>query len=141
MELIFKHAVLGELFSITRRAPAEDNTATPDVYSAFGGRVVFTNYFGNISLAGMDNFKPALFDTLTGDAQQIIIGLGQVSDFSRSALGALVDFASAVLGRGKKLYLLSPPEGLRQSLKELQLTMFFEVLQDEDDLLRILPDE
>lgn len=141
MELIFKHEVLGELFSVTRQAPEDNHAAIPDVYSAFGGRVVFTNYHGSISLSGMDNFKPALFETLTGNSQQIIIGLEQVSDFSRSALGALVDFASAVLGRGKKLYLLSPPEGLMQSLKELQLTMFFEILQDQDDLLCILPDE
>lgn len=144
MQITFKHDILDEIFTVTSVAPEQENPATvglPSVYSAFGGRVVLANCSGAISLSVTDNFKSALFEVLTGDARQIVIGLESVTEVSRSALGALVDFASAVLGRGKRLYLLSPPEGLRRTLKELQLTMFFEILPDQDDLLCVLPDE
>lgn len=141
MQVTFKYDILDELFTVTGPDPAEENTSLPSVYSAFGGRIVLANCSGSISLASIDDFKPALFEVLTGDAQQIVLGLENVTELSRSALGALVDFASAVLGRSKKLYLLSPPENLMQTLRELKLTMFFEVLRDQSDFMCILPDE
>lgn len=140
MQVTFKYDILNELFTLNGDIP-DEGSGLPSVYSAFEGRVVLANCSGHISLASIGRFKPTLFEALTGDAQQIIIGLENVPDISRSALGALVDFAAAVIGRGKKLYLLSPPEGLIQTLKDLQLTMFFKVLQNQGDFLCVLPDE
>lgn len=134
--------ILNELFievtPATGSTPADCQT---DVYKAFGGQVLIVRYSGAIGLSCMDTFKPSLFATLTGDAKQIVVGLGRVSEISRSTLGALIDFAATVLGRGKKMYLLSPPESLEKTLKELQLTIFFEILHGEEDLIRILPDD
>lgn len=142
MQVTFKNSILNELFSLAN--PVGDALAVqggPDVYTAFGGRTVLLGYSGNIGLSSMGAFKPTVFATLTGDSQQIILGLENVTQISRSALGALVDFAAAVLGRGKNLYLLAPPQSLIETLKELQLTFFFEVLKDQDALLCVLPDE
>lgn len=142
MQVTFKNDILNALFTAT--STADDASAAkgmPDVYSAFGGRVMLLGYSGNISLFSMAMFKPSAFATLTGNSQQVVVCLENVSEFSRSALGALVDFAAAVLGRGKNLYLLAPPPGLVNTLKELQLTMFFDILEDQDELMCVLPDE
>lgn len=145
MPIPFKYDILDELFTMTAQAPATNSVGQPqclpDVYKAFGGRILLINYYGTIGLSCLEKFKPSLFATLTGDAQKIIVGLESVGEFSRSSLGALVDFASAVLGRGKRLYLLEPSAAIVQSLKELQLTMFFGILQDEEALIRMLPEE
>lgn len=134
--------ILNELFTKVESDQENDSSdCLPDVYTAFGGHVILVRYSGAIGLSCLERFKPSLFATLTGDAQQIIVGLGLVSEISRSTLGALVDFASTVLGRGKKMYLLSPPENLIKTLKELQLTIFFEILHGEEDLISMLPDD
>lgn len=146
MQITFKNDILNEIFSI--KLPSADKIASsavpetlPSVYTAFDGRVVLMKYSGSLSLANMGAFKTVLFDTLAGEVEQVIIGLENVPEISRSALGVLVDYAAAVLGRGKHLYLLSPPASLLETLDELQLNMFFEVLSTHNDMLCILPDE
>lgn len=145
MPIQFKYKILDELFTMTARVPGLESTGQPqclpDVYKAFGGKILLINYSGAIGLSCLEQFKPSLFVTLTGDAQKIIVALENTGEFSRSSLGALVDFASAVLGRGKRLYLLQPPATLGKNLKELQLTMFFRILHSQDDLISMLPDE
>lgn len=145
MQVTFKYDILGELFNLVARAPEPEavnaQQGMPDVYNAFGGRVVLVNYSGNIGLAVLDKFHNSLFEALSGEMQKTVICLEHITNLSRSALGAMVDFASAVLGRGKKLYLLSPPQELLQVLHDLQLTMLFEILHDQSELLCIMPDE
>ncbi|MDL2285664.1 STAS domain-containing protein [Desulfovibrio sp. OttesenSCG-928-F07] len=144
MKKEFRLDILNEVFT-RKEHPLENNESgqhcLPEVFTAFNGKVMVVSYSGQIGLSVIDDFKPSLFATLTGGAQQIIVDFEDVTDVSRSALGAIVDFASTVLGRGKKMYLLMPPQSLEKSLKELQLTSFFKVLHKEEGLVTILPDE
>ncbi len=145
MKKTFAINILNELFlqqtDVHTAECGSGRSCVPDVFSAFNGKVVLVSYCGALGLACLDEFKPSLFATLTGGAQQIIVNLEHTTQLSRSTLGALVDFASTVLGRGKDMYLFKPPASLEQSLVELQLTSFFKILRNEEALVNILPDD
>ena len=142
MRYSFTSKILTELFKpVTMETPEGSVEDPPLVESAFSGRVIAVHYSGLLSQARLNYFKPSLFGILTGNTQQIVIDLEEVHGVSQSTLGVLVDFAAAVLGRGKKMYLFSPPTDLLNILDNLQLGCFFEILPAEEDVINILPDE
>jgi anti-anti-sigma regulatory factor len=141
MKNAFSSAVLAGLFTPVKLETPGGLEDLPTVESAFGGRVISAHYSGLLSQARLDHFKPLLFGILTGNVQQIIIDLEETRGVSQSTLGVLVDFAAAVLGRGKKMYLFSPPADLSGILDGRGLGIFFEILHTEEDVINILPDE
>jgi anti-anti-sigma regulatory factor len=139
---IFDSEILNDLFQQIPQASIPGGGEPPPlIFSAFNGQVIMVQYYGVLSLARLHSFKPILFSTLTGGSRQIIVDLKQVTAVSRSTLGTLVDFAAAVLGRNKKMHLFSPPGILLDSLAELQLRSFFDILSDEEELINILPND
>jgi anti-anti-sigma regulatory factor len=142
MGSFFNSEILNDLFQQISPASAPPETERPPlVFSAFNGQVVLVQYSGILSLARLHSFKPMLFSTLTGGSRQIIVDLRQVTEVSRSTLGAMVDFAAAILGRNKKMHLFSPPAALLDDLTQLQLRSFFDILNTEEELIDILPND
>jgi anti-anti-sigma regulatory factor len=141
MQHAFSSEILNHLFKQVELGLPPGDEDPPTARSAFGGRVIAVHYSGLLSQARLNNFKPMIFSILTGNAQQIVIVLKEVRGVSQSTLGVLVSFAAAVLGRGKKMYLLSPPADILKIVEDLHLGIFFEILHNEDDLIGILPDE
>ena len=55
--------------------------------------------------------------------------------YEEDEVGALMNFAASVHGNNKKLYLYRPSKQVRGLLDELELTGFFAILENEDDIL------
>lgn len=135
--------LLREVFSLVTKAPEEgedqENSCMADIYSGFNGHIRLAVFKGSIGLPCIKRFSAALDDTLTGSVEQIVIDLSDVKKLSRTAVGELTNYAAAVLGRGKDLYLFKAPTAILQRLEELNLTEFFQRLTCDDDLINILP--
>lgn len=95
---------------------------------------VVSFFKGEIGIAELEEFKGALNELVTDRLHKLIIDLSHIS-LSRTALGALVNFAASIYGRNKKLYLYNPSPQLRTSLAELGLASLFNVLETEEDIL------
>lgn len=142
MDTAFNSELLNCLFTQEKSAPATAGDDSPhNFYSAFDGVVLLVRFSGVLSQAILQSFKPVLFASLTGNVEHIVMDMEKVTALSRSTLGVLVDFASSVLGRGKKMYLLAPAPFLLECLDALRLRGFFEILAEEEDLICILPED
>ncbi|MDR0339825.1 MAG: STAS domain-containing protein [Desulfovibrio sp.] len=95
------------------------------VLGVFGGR---------IGLPSATEFK-AVLQRLGGDETDKIMLDFCDCTLTRSALGVLVEYAASVHGRNKHLYLYRPSGQVRANLKELELSGFFSVLNDEHDVI------
>ncbi|MCL1890044.1 MAG: STAS domain-containing protein [Desulfovibrionaceae bacterium] len=139
MKNAFKSEILAGLFKTVEAKTAHGHEPMT-VQNAFRGKVVAVHYAGVLSQTAMSHFKPMLFEIVTGKAQQIIIDMEDVHGVSQSTLGVLVDFAAGVLGRGKKIYLYTPPADLLKIMDAMELREFFDILHTEEDIINILPE-
>lgn len=94
-------------------------------------------FVGQIGLADVPEFEEALHDLATANPSKVILDLAEVS-LTKSAVGALLSFAAAMHGHNKRLYLYRPSEQIQAVLKELDLTPFFNVLREENDVIATL---
>jgi anti-anti-sigma regulatory factor len=129
-----------ELFTMLS-TPVEQHlhSSAPIIYEGFAKKVIIAQFNGVISVAHADIFSPTLQNTLLSEAEHVILSLKDVTKTSHTAVGILVDFAAAVLGRGKALYLYQPSVVVEQRLVELNVARFFKILHTDDDLISILP--
>ena len=140
MEFELPEITLEEIFTPAPR-PEEAAPGRPLIYETAGRKAVMGVFRGTISVANVDNFSPALQEMITGNVEQVILGLESVTKLSHTAVGILVDFAAGVLGRGKQLYLYRPPRHIEQRLEDLNVAGFFKILRSEDELVCVLPTE
>ncbi len=102
------------------------------------GHTMFGVFTGQIGLSGVPEFTAALRDLASSEHRsKIILDFSRLS-LTRSATGALVDFAAAMHGRNKRLYLYKTSSQIRGVLKELKLSSFFSFLETEDDIIAAL---
>ena len=92
---------------------------------------------GQIGLPNLQEFKDALNDLVSENLSKVILDFAAVS-LTKSIVGALIAFAAAMHGRGKRLYLYRPSHQVRAVLKDLGLTAFFSYLETEDDIIATL---
>jgi anti-anti-sigma factor len=91
-------------------------------------------FSGDIGLPQLAEFKQAMHSLIVGGLEKIVVDFASVN-LTRTAVGALVNFAASVQGNNKKLYLYRPSRQVRDLLAELELTGFFAILENEDDIL------
>jgi anti-anti-sigma regulatory factor len=126
----------------TARATSGEQTLRSDlpvIYEGFAQRVVIAKFCGTISVANADIFSPALQSALLSKAEQVVLSFKDVTKVSHTAVGILVSFAAAVIGRGKRLYLYQPALFIEQRLIELKVARFFRILHTDNELINILP--
>lgn len=70
----------------------------------------------------------------------VVLDLGGVTFLDSSGLGALVAASTSARSRGRRLLLYRPAPETVHTMEAAQLTGFFPILGDEDDLLALLPD-
>ena len=92
---------------------------------------------GQIGLPNQSEFKDALNDLMSDHLSKVILDFASVT-LTKSAVGTLIDFAAAVHGHRKRLYLYRPSSQVRALLKELSLAPYFSYLETEDDIIATL---
>lgn len=137
--------LLKEIFTVIVEGSTSDcdgaDSCRATIYAAYNSKIMLAKFCGSIGLPCIDRFTQSLEQTLTGNVESIIVDFEDVQKLSRSAIGELINFAAAVIGRGKNLYLYGASDTLRQRLMDLNITEFFIFLNDADKLVQILPIE
>lgn len=127
---------LAELFTPDRQEPG---TPAPFACRPVAARsaeqhTVLGIFDGGIGLADLALFRAAMNNLAAPECTKVILDFATTT-LSRSALGTLVNFAAAMHGNNKRLYLYRPSAQIRSELKKLSLTAFFSILDTEEDLI------
>ncbi len=98
------------------------------------GSASLGRFHGSIGSAELEDFKGALAELNGENILKVFLDLADVS-LSRSAVGELTAFAADIHCGNRRLYLFRPTEKIRAVLDELNISRFFSLLEDEDDVI------
>ncbi|MDR0239957.1 MAG: STAS domain-containing protein [Deltaproteobacteria bacterium] len=73
-------------------------------------------------------------------AKDIIFDLAQVDEVDSSGLGVLVSVSTFARAYGKRLILYRPTPNLNTALEQASIAGFFPLLEEDEDLLAMMPD-
>jgi len=73
-------------------------------------------------------------------AKDIIFDLAMVNEVDNSGLGVLVAVSTFARSYGKRLILCRPTASMNEALKAASIAGFFPLLEDDEDLLAVMPD-
>jgi len=97
----------------------------------------FAIFSGQIGLSAVPEFTAAMHDLSAENLVEAVLDFSRLS-LTNSAVGALIEFAAAMHGRGRRLYLYQTSAQIRGALTTLQLTPYFRFLETEDDVIATL---
>ncbi len=96
---------------------------------------------GEITLEITSELKRDVDDSLFESVfENLIVDLAEITFMDSSGIGFLVALNTKIMGLGKKMYLFKPSNQVSKTLELVQLNNFFNILEDDDDLLTILPE-
>lgn len=102
---------------------------------------VIIAFSGEITLEITSELKREIDDSLRDSVfDNLIVDLAEVTFMDSSGIGFLVALNTKIMGIGKKMYLFKPSNQVSKTLELVQLHNFFNMLEDDDDLLTILPE-
>ncbi len=98
-------------------------------------------FAGEITLEITSELKRQIDDAL-GDSvfENLIVDLAEITFMDSSGIGFLVALNTKIMGLGKKMFLFKPSNQVSKTLELVQLNNFFNILENDDDLLTILPE-
>ena len=73
-------------------------------------------------------------------AKDIVFDLAMVNEVDNSGLGVLVAVSTYARSYGKRLILYRPTEFVSAALGKASIAGFFPLLEDDEDLLAVMPD-
>jgi len=134
-----REAIIDELFTPQRRDPSVPLPFPFRTHVAHSAErhTVFAAFSGGIGIVDAAAFKASLHDLVTAETAKVMLDFSAAT-LSRSTLGALIDFAAAMHGNNKRLYLYHPSTQVRHEMKKVGLSAFFSFLESEDDLIASL---
>lgn len=133
---------VGDFFDVLRAAaPAARPGITVSHGGTRDGEAVISAISGFFDIPQLPDLTASLDALLTARVKLIVLDLARVRFFSHNAAGVLVNFASSVEGRGKRLVLYRPSLTVQQTLGALALLHLFEIQQTEEELLLDLPEQ
>ncbi len=101
---------------------------------------VFLSFLGEITLDITSDLKEKIEGVLAdSDVSNIVVDLSRISFLDSSGIGFLVALNTKLKGLGKKMFLFKPSTQVKKTLELVQLASFFQMLDDDDDLLTLLP--
>lgn len=102
---------------------------------------VFAAFKGEITLEITSELKKELEAAISdGKFDNLIADLAEVNFMDSSGIGFLVALNTKIMGLGKKMYLYRPSAQVKKTFELVQLSSFFSILEQEEDLLAIMPD-
>ena len=97
---------------------------------------LFLVFNGEITLEITTDLKKDIDASLVeADYEALVADLARVTFMDSSGIGFLVALNTKIMGLGKKMYLLKPSSQVRKTFELVQLSNFFNILDNEDELL------
>jgi anti-sigma B factor antagonist len=102
---------------------------------------LYVSLSGEVTLESTAALKQEIEAALDeSGAENVVVDLAGVSFMDSSGIGFLVALNTRVKGRNRNMYLFRPSSQVAKTLELVQLSSFFRILDDQQDLLRILPE-
>lgn len=100
--------------------------------------LLLVSFSGEITLEVTNQLKSQMEVTIKqGDFDNLVVDLADISFMDSSGIGFLVAMNTKIMGLDKKMYLYRPSEQVRKTLALVQLSTFFKMIEDEDELLAL----
>ncbi len=104
------------------------------------GKGFFLSLSGEITLEVTAELKNAIdAETEQVEFSVLVMDLSEVSFMDSSGIGFLVALTTRLKGQGRALYLYMPSTQVRKTLELVQLSNFFHIIADDDELIALLP--
>jgi anti-anti-sigma factor len=104
-------------------------------------QLLITRFVGDLTLPEAVNLRHELETIVVQEkAKDIIFDLALVNEVDTSGLGVLVAVSTCARSYGKRLILCHATEEVNDALKHAALDGFFPLLEDDEDLLAMMPD-
>ena len=104
-------------------------------------QLLITRLIGNLTLPVAVDLRHELEEAVTLEkVKDIILDLTLVEEVDTSGLGVLVAVSTCARSYGKRLILCHATEEVHEALKHAAIDGFFPLLEDDEDLLAMMPD-
>jgi len=103
------------------------------------GMLCLISLQGELTLEIVEEVKAKFEDIFADDWDVLVINLAKINFLDSSGIGLLVATNNRAKHSGKKFYLLAPSEQVIKTLKLVNLLHFFDILDNEDDLITVMP--
>lgn len=104
------------------------------------GPITVAHFSGDMVLETAVQLRSQLEEALkTAKVKDVALDLAAVEKVDTTGLGALVGASTSGRARGKRLMLYRPAPHVLKMLENSEISGFFPLLDDEDDLLARLP--
>ncbi len=102
------------------------------------GSTLLVTFSGEITLEITTDLKVRIDEAIkSGEFGSLVVDLSEITFMDSSGIGFLVAMNTKVMGMGKKMFLLKPSAQVRKTLELVQLSNFFQILDNEDELLTL----
>jgi anti-sigma B factor antagonist len=103
--------------------------------------LLVTHLTGDLTLPEAVSLRKELERIVTREkVKDIILDLRMVEEVDSSGLGVLVAMSTLARSHGKRIVLYQSPEIVLEALKQSSIDGFFPLLEDDADLLAVMPD-
>ena len=103
--------------------------------------LLITRFIGDLTLPESVSLRQELEQIVAQEkAKDIVFDLALVDKVDNSGLGVLVAVSTIARSYGKRLILYRPAEELNAALERAAIAGFFPLLEDDEDLLAVMPD-
>jgi len=104
-------------------------------------QLLIAHLLGDLTLPNAVSLRQELEKTAKREkAKDIVLNLALVENVDSSGLGVLVAVSTVARSFGKRLVLYQVPEKVLEALKQASLDGFFPLLEEDEDLLLVMPD-
>ena len=103
------------------------------------GRLLMVIFQGELTLEIVEELKSRIEELFLDDWDILVIYLKDIDFLDSSGIGFLVATNNRAKQSGKKFYLLAPSQQVVKTLKLVNLLHFFDILDNEDALITVLP--
>jgi len=103
--------------------------------------LLIIHLIGNLTLPAAVSLRQDMEQIVRQEkAKDLILDLGMVEEVDNSGLGVLVAVSTYARSYGKRLILCQLNEKMHKALKHAAIDGFFPLLEDDEDLLAVMPD-
>jgi len=103
--------------------------------------LLIAHLLGDLTLPEAVNLRRELEKIVMREkVKDILLNLALVENVDNSGLGVLVAVSTCARSYGKRLLLCHVPDNVNEALKQAAINGFFPLLEDDEDLLAVMPD-
>ncbi len=107
----------------------------------FRDDALYLTFHGEITIEITAGLKKEIDKALQPSSfSSVVVNLSEVAFIDSSGIGFLVALNTRLISLSRKMFLFKPSAQVKKTLDLVQLSSFFTIAADEDELLALLPE-